>query len=270
VVGCLGVLALLILAALFAPLLSPHDPTVPSLVERNRPPVWLEGGSADHLLGTDNLGYDLLSRVLSGARVSLGIGFAASVIGMLLGTTLGLVAGYFRGSVDSLVMLLADAQLATPFLLIAIAAVAAFGATLPVLILLAGVSSWMALARACRAAVLSLRQREFVLAARAVGASDGRILIRQVLPNLWSVVLVVVTIDLRGYILLEASLSFLGLGVQPPQASWGAMVERGREYLGTAWWMSVIPGVALLLTIFAVSMVGDWLRDALDPTLDLR
>ena len=262
---CLALLALLALAAIFAPLIAPHDPVKQSLGTRNRPPAWIAGGTTDHLFGTDNLGYDILSRVIFGARISLGIGVLATIIGTALGTTLGLIAGFFRGPVEWLIMLAVDAQLATPFLVIAIASIAAFGKGLPILVALAGVSGWMLFARACRSSVLSLREREFVIAARAMGATDGRILVRHILPNLWSIILVIVTIDLRRIILFEASLSFLGLGVQPPQPSWGSMIDKGREYLGTAWWISLFPGLALMLTILAVSLVGDWLRDALDP-----
>lgn len=264
---CLVFLLLLVLAAVFAPLIAPHDPLRQSLGTRNRPPAWIAGGSTAHLFGTDNLGYDIFSRILFGARISLGIGVIATIIGTLLGTILGLIAGFFRGPVEWLIMLAVDAQLATPFLVIAIAAIAAFGKGLPILIALAGISGWMLFARACRSSVLSLRERDFVTAARAMGATDGRILMRHLLPNLWSIVLVIITIDLRRIVLFEATLSFLGLGVQPPTPSWGSMIDKGREYLGTAWWISVFPGLALMLTILAVSLVGDWLRDALDPTL---
>ncbi len=264
---CLAFLLLLTLAAIFAPLLTAQDPLKQALALRNRPPAWVTGGSTAHLFGADNLGYDIFSRVLYGARISLGIGAIATVIGALLGTFLGLIAGFFRGPAEWLIMLLVDAQLATPFLVIAIAVIAAFGKGLPILIALAGISGWMLFARACRSTVLSLREREFVSAARALGATDGRILFRHILPNIRSVILVIVTIDLRRIILFEATLSFLGLGVQPPQPSWGSMIDKGREYLDTAWWISVFPGAALMLTVLAVSLVGDWLRDELDPTL---
>jgi len=264
---CLAFLLLLTLAAIFAPLLTAQDPLKQALALRNRPPAWVTGGSTAHLFGTDNLGYDIFSRVLYGARISLGIGAIATVIGALLGTFLGLIAGFFRGPAEWLIMLLVDAQLATPFLVIAIAVIAAFGKGLPILIALAGISGWMLFARACRSTVLSLREREFVSAARALGATDGRILFRHILPNIRSVILVIVTIDLRRIILFEATLSFLGLGVQPPQPSWGSMIDKGHEYLDTAWWISVFPGAALMLTVLAVSLVGDWLRDELDPTL---
>jgi peptide/nickel transport system permease protein len=264
---CMAFLALLVLAAIFAPLITSQDPLRQSLSMRNRPPAWIAGGSSAHPFGTDNLGYDIFSRLLYGARISLGIGLIAAIIGALLGTALGLIAGFFRGPVEWVIMLAVDAQLATPFLVIAIAAIAAFGKGLPILIVLAGISGWMGFARACRSSVLSLRERDFVAAARALGATDGRIVLRHILPNIWSIILVIATIDLRRVILFEASLSFLGLGVQPPQPSWGSMIDKGREYLGTAWWISIFPGLALMLTILAVSLIGDWLRDALDPTL---
>ena len=267
VAACMALLLLIALAALLAPLVAPHDPIKQSLTTRNRPPAWIAGGSTTNLLGTDNLGYDIFSRILYGARISLGIGLVGAAIGTLLGTALGLLAGFFRGPLDWLIMLAVDAQLATPFIVIAIAAIAAFGKGLPILVALAGVSGWMLFARACRSSVLSLREREYVTAARALGATDLRVALRHVLPNLWSIILVIITIDLRRIILFEATLSFLGLGVQPPQPSWGSMIDKGREYLGTAWWISLFPGLALVLTILSVSIIGDWLRDALDPTL---
>ncbi len=260
-------LVLLVGAAILAPAIAPADPTKQSLISRNRPPAWVERGTAAYPLGTDNLGRDMLSRLLYGAQVSLGIGVVATLIGTVMGTVLGVVAGFFKGPLDWVIMLAADAQLAVPFIVIAIASVAAFGKGIPVLVVLAGISGWMLFARACRATVLSLREREFVHAARSLGATDARVMLRHILPNLGSIILVIATIDLRRVILFEASLSFLGLGVQPPQPSWGSMLGQGREYLGTAWWISVLPGVALMLTILAVSLVGDWLRDLLDPTL---
>jgi peptide/nickel transport system permease protein len=267
IVICFIIVAGLVLAAIFAPLLSPHDPTKQSLIIRNRPPVWIAGSVHGYPLGTDDLGRDVLSRVLFGARVSLGIGFLATIIGTVLGTVLGVIAGYFRGAADWIIMLAVDAQLAMPFIVIAIAAIAAFGKGIPILILLAGVSGWMLFARACRSSVLSLREQEFVTASQALGAPNTRILTRHILRNLASVILVIVTIDLRRIILFESTLSFLGLGVQPPTPSWGSMLGRGRELLNTAWWISVFPGAALMLTILAVSLIGDWLRDVLDPTL---
>lgn len=257
----------LVFVAVFASAIAPHDPLKQNLRTRNIPPVWETGGSWDHPFGTDQIGYDILSRTIYGARPSLEIGAIAAVIGLVIGTSLGLLAGYFRGPADSLIMLLADAQLSTPFLVIAIAAVAAFGQSMMILIVLAGVSGWMGFARTIRAQVLSLRNREFVVASQAIGADSWRILWRHMLPNIISTTIVLITIQLRGLILFEASMSFLGLGVPPPNPSWGSMISNGRDYLLSSWWISVIPGIALMLTVLTTSFIGDWLRDVLDPTL---
>jgi len=261
------VLAMLGFAGVAAPWLAPHDPISPNLLARNLPPFWMAGGTLQHPLGTDQVGYDLLSRTLYGARPALAIGLCAAAIGMLLGTVAGLLAGYYRGFIDHAVMMLADAQLSSPFLVIAIAVVGVLGQSVAVLLLLAGISAWPAFARAVRSQVVSLRGREFVVASQALGARDWWILWRHLLPNLLWLVIVMVTIQLRGLILFEAFLSFLGLGVPPPDPSWGSMIASGRQYLVTAWWIAVIPGVALVLTVVSVSLIGDWLRDVLDPTL---
>jgi len=257
----------MILIALLAPAIAPHDPLAQNLRARNLPPAWLLGGNWGHPFGTDQIGSDIFSRTLHGARPALLIAAVAAVISLLIGTTLGLLAGYFRGALDALIMLLVDAQLATPFILIAIAAVAAFGRSMTLLIILAGVSGWMGFARTVRSQVLSLRGREFVHASRATGATDRRILARHLLPNLTSIVIVLVTVQIRGMILFEASMSFLGLGVPPPAPSWGSMISSGRDYLLTAWWISLFPAVALVGTVLSASLIGDWLRDALDPAL---
>jgi peptide/nickel transport system permease protein len=227
----------------------------------------MEGGSLEHPFGTDRLGYDLLSRTIYGARPALQIAATAAVISLVIGTTLGMLAGYLRGVVDAVIMLLVDAQLSTPFIVIAIAAVAAFGQSMTLLIILAGISGWMAFARTIRAQVLSLRGREFIHASHAIGATDTRIITRHLLPNLSSIIIVLVTVQLRALILFEAAMSFLGLGVPPPQPSWGSMISSGRDYLLSAWWISVIPGMALMLTVLSASLIGDWLRDEFDPTL---
>ena len=261
---------LIVLAAL-GPALTPHDPLRQDLMTRNVPPVWLDGGGWDHVLGTDQIGYDVLSRVMVSVRPTLVIGGMASLIALVAGTALGLVAGYYRGPADALIMLLADSQLSIPSLVIAIAAVAAFGQSVAILVVLAGLSGWMGFARTVRASVLTLRGRDFVVATRALGAGDARILRRHILPNITSTVIVLITIQFRSLILFEAALSFLGLGVPPPQPSWGSMINGGRDYLLSSWWISVLPGVALMTTVLTVSLVGDWLRDVLDPTLrDLR
>jgi peptide/nickel transport system permease protein len=260
-------LAFIVAAAILAPLLAPHSPYSQELQARLSPPAWLPGGSWERPLGADDLGRDVLSRLLYGSRVSLVVGLSAALIGSVVGTLLGLVAGYAGGLLGDLIMLLADAQLALPFLVLAIGLIAVVGPSLGVLIVLAGVSGWTAYARVTRGLVLGLLEQEFVLAARALGASAPRLLLHHIVPNLISTVAVLATLQLASVILLESTLSFLGLGVQPPEPSWGSMLGAGREYLNTAWWISVFPGLALMATILAVSLGGDWLRDVLDPNL---
>jgi ABC-type dipeptide/oligopeptide/nickel transport system permease subunit len=264
---CVVWLAVVAIGALFAGQVAPHSPTKQNLLARNRPPAWMEGGDWSHPFGTDQLGYDLFSRVIYGARPALEIGLLALLISVTLGTVTGLVAGYFRGRLDSLIMLLVDAQLSTPFLVIAIAAVAAFGRGTVILIVLAGLSSWMGIARAIRSQVLSLRNRDFLIASVALGAGGSRIILRHLLPNVASVIIVLTTSSMSGLILFEASMSFLGLGVPPPDPSWGSMISSGRDSLLTTWWISVVPGIALTLTVLAASLLGDSVRDRLDPTL---
>ena len=268
---CAAILALMLAAAALAPLLAPHSPESQSLASRLQPPVWEEGGEADYPLGTDHLGRDVLSRMLFGARISLAIGFFAVIIGTTFGSIVGMVAGYAGGWVDEVLMTIADMQLAFPFILLAIAVIAVLGPSrdaLPLnLVILVGISGWMTYARVCRGVVLSLKEREFVLAVRTLGGSDRRILFRHLLPNLLSPIVVLATLDLARLIILESTLSFLGLGVQPPNPSWGGMLGEGRQYLDTAWWISTFPGLAIMLTTLAISRGGDWLRDVLDPTL---
>lgn len=257
----------MLVLAVLGPAITPYDPLRQNLMTRNVPPVWLEGGSWAHVFGTDQIGYDVLSRVMVSVRPTLIIGGLASLLALVAGTALGLVAGYFRGPADGLIMLLADSQLSIPYLVIAIAAVAAFGQSITILIVLAGLSGWMGFARTVRASVLTLRAQDFVVSSRALGAGNFRILHRHILPNIASTVIVLITIQFRSLILFEAALSFLGLGVPPPQPSWGSMINGGRDYLLSAWWISVVPGIALMLTVLTVSTIGDWLRDVLDPTL---
>jgi peptide/nickel transport system permease protein len=269
---CATVLVLMGLAALLAPLIAPRDPTDQSLLLRLKPPIWLPDAEGAYLLGTDEVGRDILSRMIYGARVSLSVGLVGVLIGSILGTVLGMLAGYFSGPVDEIIMLLADMQLAFPFILLAIAIIAVLGpdpaGAIPwKLIVIVGISGWMTYARVCRGVVLTLKEREFVQSVRALGGSDNRILFRHILPNILSPVIVLATLDLARLIILESTLSFLGLGVQPPAPSWGGMLGQGRQYLDTAWWLSTFPGLAIMLTTLAISRGGDWLRDVLDPTL---
>jgi peptide/nickel transport system permease protein len=257
----------LIIVAVAAPWLAPQDPTRQSLRARLKAPTLEAPDGKAHLLGTDHLGRDVLSRMLWGARVSLMVGFAAVGVGGLVGAGLGIVAGYRSGWADTIIMTLADAQLAFPFILLAIGIIAVLGPSFPTLIVVVGLSGWMSYARVLRSQVLVLRSREFVDAIHALGGSMPRVITRHILPNVLSSLVVIATLELARSIVLEATLSFLGLGVQPPTPSWGGMVQEGREYLDSAWWISTAPGLLLMLTSLAVSRTGDWLRDLLDPTL---
>ncbi len=266
VAGAAFVVLLGVVAAA-APWLAPRDPTHQSLRGRLAAPT-LEGPDGRPLLfGTDHLGRDVFSRVIFGARVSLLVGFAAVVVGGLVGATLGIVAGFRGGRADTVIMTLADAQLAFPFILLAIGIIAVLGPSFPTLIVVVGLSGWVAYARILRAQVLVLRGREFVDAIQALGGSAARVVLRHIVPNVLSSLVVVATLELARAIVLEATLSFLGLGIQPPTPSWGGMVYEGREYLDSAWWISTFPGLVLMLTSLVVSRTGDWLRDLLDPTL---
>jgi len=264
------------LAALFAPLVAPKDPFEQSLIRRLAPPIWsgdeVQPAQAGYLLGTDEFGRDILSRMLYGARISLAVGIIGVLIGAVIGSLLGMLAGYFSGATDEIIMLLADMQLAFPFILLAIAIIAVLGpdpsGAIPwKLIVIVGISGWMTYARVCRGIVLTIKEREFVQSVRALGGTDGRIIFRHILPNILSPIVVLATLDLARLIILESTLSFLGLGVQPPSPSWGGMLGQGRQYLDTAWWLSTFPGMAIMLTTLAISRGGDWVRDVLDPTL---
>jgi len=257
----------LVVVALAAPLIAPYDPIRQSLRGRLAAPTLAGADGKAHLLGTDHLGRDVLSRAIYGARVSLLVGLAAVVVGGIVGASLGLLAGFRGGWTDSIVMTLADAQLAFPFILLAIGIIAVLGPSFPTLIVVIGLSGWVTYARVLRSQVLVLRSREFVDAIHALGGSVARVIARHILPNVLSSLVVIATLELARAIVLEATLSFLGLGVQPPTPSWGGMVHEGREYLDSAWWISTAPGIVLMLTSIIVSRTGDWLRDLLDPTL---
>ncbi len=220
----------------------------------------------DHPFGTDPLGRDVLARVVAGGKISLTVGFASVAGSVVLGVAMGLVAGYYRGIWDMVLMRFADIQLALPFILLAITVIAVIGGSLTNTIVLLIVSQWEQNARLVRAQVLALREREFVLAARAMGVRSGKILFHHLLPNLLGPVVVLMTLNVANNILLESSLTFLGLGVDPTIPSWGGMLADGRTYLQSAWWVSVFPGLAILLTVLGLNLLGDWLRDLLDPT----
>ncbi|HUG36285.1 MAG TPA: ABC transporter permease [Candidatus Limnocylindrales bacterium] len=263
----LMVVTLVLLAAIFAPFVSPFDPLAQDISQRLKEPGWQDAQGRVHPLGTDHLGRDILARVIYGSRIAFLVGLAAVLISGVLGMAIGLVAGYFGGKVDDVLMRLADVQLAFPFILLAIAVIGVLGPSLRNIIIVIGVSSWVVYARVVRGEVLSIREREFVQAAIALGGGSGRVLVRHILPNAFTPWLVVATLDMARVIVLESALSFLGLGVQPPTPTWGGMLADGRVYLSTAWWLATFPGLAILVTVLGINLFGDGLRDTLDPRL---
>ena len=264
-----GIAVLLLMggAALAAPQIAPWDPGRQMLVKRLRPPMWQERGLREHPLGTDHLGRDILSRILYGGRISLGVGLSAVTLSGLIGVTLGLLAGFHGGRTDAFIMRVVDVFLAIPYILLAMGVVFALGPSLLNVILVMAVTRWVQFARIVRADVLSIREREFVSGARARGNRSVRLLLRHVLPNALTPIIVVATLELAFMIIYESALSFLGLGVQPPTPTWGWMLADGRNYVATAWWLATFPGLAIMLTVLAVNLLGDWLRDTLDPRL---
>ncbi|MGH2586497.1 MAG: ABC transporter permease, partial [Dehalococcoidia bacterium] len=248
--------------------IAPHDPRRGELIDSKLPPMWSSGGMRSYPLGTDMLGRDVLSRVIYGARISLAVGFTAVAIAGALGVSIGLVSGYYRGLADDVIMRLSEIQLAVPFILFAIAILAVLGPGLKNLILVLGITGWVTYARVVRGQVLSYREKEFVEAARALGAGDLRIMFRHILPNMVASLIVIASFAVAATILAEAALSFLGLGVPPATPTWGGMVADGREQILTnRWWMYLFPGLAIMLTVLAINSVGDWLRDYLDPRM---
>jgi len=261
------VVAIAFLTAAFAPAISRFDPLEQDISQRLREPGWQDGQGRVHPLGTDHLGRDILARIVYGSRIALLVGLSAVVVSGVLGMAIGLVAGYFGGRVDDFLMRLADIQLAFPFILLAIAVIGVLGPSLRNIIIVIGVSSWVVYARVVRGEVLSIREREFVQAAVALGSRDGRILARHILPNAFTPWLVVATLDMARVIVIESALSFLGLGVQPPTPSWGLMVSTGRDLLLVAPHVATIPGLAIMTAVLGFNLLGDGLRDALDPRL---
>lgn len=251
------IVSTMVAAVLLAPLLTGYDPNAQELTKRLLPPAWAEGSDPAHLLGTDQLGRDLLTRILYGGQISLAVGAGAALISGVLGTALGLVAGYFGGTAEALIMRLADIQLGLPIVLLAILMISVLGTNLVNLIFILALGGWVVYARTARGLALALREQEFVEAARSLGATDERILVRHLLPQLLRPMLVVATIQMGQMILLESSLSFLGLGVQPPTPSWGLMIAEARRYIFRAWWLSTLPGLALALLVVGLNLVGD-------------
>ncbi|MBI9044164.1 MAG: ABC transporter permease [Anaerolineaceae bacterium] len=258
-------LFLMVFGAVFAQQLATHDPITTDLRARLSPPIGFEGYSEGHFLGTDAIGRDVWSRLVYGARISLMVGFVAVVIAGILGTTLGLISGFFGGWVDDIIMRLADVQLAFPFILLMLAVLAVVGPGLWNLIIVLGVTGWVSYSRVVRGTVMSLREKEFVEAARCIGASNFRIIVRHILPNIVGPVVVIASFSVASTIIAEASLSFLGMGVDLDTATWGKMLSEGREYVRDGWWLTTIPGLAIALTVMGINLVGDWLRDEIDP-----
>lgn len=253
------IIAVIVAAALLAPVLPIRSPLAVSLAARMQPP------GATHVLGTDQLGRDIMSRTLYGARVSLSIVGVAMLLAAAIGIPLGLVSGFVGGLLDRVLMRLVDLQLAFPLMLLALTVIVVLGPTVFNLVAVLTLAGWVRFARVVRGEVLALREREFVLAARAAGASNLRLMFRHILPGVAGPIFVIGTLELARMILLESSLSFLGLGTQPPDPSWGRMLADGRSYLANAWWIATIPGVAIMLTVLSVNLVGDHLRDRFDP-----
>ena len=257
----------LIIPAFFADQVAPHEPTKGDILNRLQPPAWLEGGSWEHPLGTDKLGRDMLSRIIFGARISLTIAAIAIVCGGIVGTTLGLIAGYWGGMWDHVIMRLVDIKISIPSILLALILAAALGPSYLTVIIVVALTLWTQYARLVRGQVLSLRSQDFISRAKVSGASTSRIIIRHLLPNVVNTIIVLATLEVGVVIILEASLSFLGAGIPPPNPAWGLMVSDGRALVINAWWVSFFPGVAILLTVLSMNLLGDWLRDRLDPKL---
>ncbi len=256
-----------IFCAVFSPLISPHDPILQDVEKRLIPPVWQEGADPSYLLGTDHLGRDIVSRLIYGARISIVVSVSAVALSAFLGTLIGLISGFYGGKVDSIFMRIADVQLAFPFILLAIAIIAVLGPNLQNIIIVMGITGWVIYARVVRAEVLSLREKEFILSVRALGGSNGRIIFKHLLPNVIPPIIVIVTLEMARMIIMEAALSFLGLGIQPPTPTWGGMLADGRVYLATSWWLATFPGLVIMLVVLGINLLGNWLRDMLDPRL---
>ena len=263
----LGIIIILVLTALMAHVLTPYSPVNISLPDRLRPPFWEQGGSLAHPLGTDPMGRDLLTRLIYGARISLLVGFLGLLVGGGVGAALGLIAGYAGGRLDAFLMRVTDTTLSFPIILFAILLVVILGSSLLTVVFAVALVLWARFARVIRGEVLSIRERDFVAQARIAGSSSVRIMRVHLFPNVLNTLVVLLSLQIGWVIIVEASLSFLGAGVPPPTPTWGSMIAEGRDYIASAWWVSFFPGLAILVTVLAFNLFGDWLRDALDPTM---
>jgi len=261
------IILVVIVCAIAAPWIAPHDPKQHELRSRFQAPMWAEGGDARYILGTDQLGRGILTRIIYGSRISVLVGISSVAISGTVGMILGLLSGYYGGLVDILLMRIADAFLGIPFIIMVIAVAGLVGGGLLTVIVILGLTGWVAYSRVVRSKTLSVREQEYVLAARALGRRKAWILLRHVAPNVLDSVIVLATLEIARIILAESTLSFLGLGVQPPTVTWGLMLADGRDHVGSAWWMTTFPGLAITITVLGVVLLGDWLRDVLDPRL---
>jgi ABC-type dipeptide/oligopeptide/nickel transport system permease subunit len=264
-----GLMLIIVVGALAAPLVAPSSPVDVDIRHRLAPPAWMEGGAADHLLGTDQVGRDLLSRVIYGGRVSLLVGVSAVLVSSTIGVLLGLAAGYFGPRVDWIIMTMVNVMLTFPFVLLALAVIAVLGPSLVNMVIVLGVADWPLYARVIRVETLAIRERDFITAGRALGMNHARLIFRQILPNLVSIIIVIATLQVARVIILESFLSFLGLGVQPPTPAWGNMLGEGRVYMLNSWWIAAFPGLAIFVTTLAINLMGNALRDWLDPHMRL-
>ncbi|MEM7735473.1 MAG: ABC transporter permease [Deinococcota bacterium] len=262
-----GLLFLLLLAlvAIFAPLIAPHDPTSQNIIARLKPPVWLAGGSSEHMLGTDHLGRDLLSRVIHGARISIMVGVATVLLAGSVGILVGLCAGYFGGRVDAFLVAVIDTVVAFPGLLLALLILAVIGPSATTVVVVLAFNGWMVYARVTRGIVLGMRSTPYIEAAETIGSKPRRVIFRHILPNLTAPLLTLGTLEFARIVLAEAALSFLGLGIQPPASSWGLDVASGKEYMFRAWWLVTFPGIAIALTVLSVNLLASWFRVTSDP-----
>lgn len=262
---CGGFLLLVVVCAALAPVVAPHNPNAQDILNRLTPPFWTHGGTLRYLLGTDELGRDILSRLIFGARTSVIIGCSVTLIGMVAGVASGLAAGYLGGWLDTIIMRIVDIQFSFPALLMAMALVFALGASTKTIIIALSVDAWLPYARLGRSMVLSVRHTAYVEAAKVTGCSSRRLLLRHVLPNVVTPLVTLAVLEFARIVLAEATLSFLGLGIQPPLVSWGLMLNTGEDYLTVAWWLITFPGLAITLTVLSANIVASWLRVAADP-----
>jgi peptide/nickel transport system permease protein len=262
-----AILSILVLTAIFAPFIAPHDPVQTNMLERKLPPVFMEGGTTAHLLGTDGLGRDILSRLIYGSRVSLSVSMLVILITASIGTALGIIAGYLGGRLESFLMRITDVSMAFPGLLLAMLLAVGIGPGFWTVILALSILGWAVYARMIRGEVLKVRELDFVLQARITGASPLRIMVKHIFPNIINSLIILMTLAVGLMILAEATLSYLGIGIPAPTPSWGSMVADGRNDLNVAWWIATIPGIAIGLVVLSCNFLGDWLRDKLDPRL---